>query len=197
MLDLLRTLLTWIANGGLIVLFVMVDNVAVLAAVPPVLWLAWTAPAEMRQRLAVVGVLAAVACVVLAPPLPIIIAIMSLAGAFAVHREQFSRDQLLARVTASLGVYTLAALGAALFSQYLSTLDEASWGGLFAIGNAAHTVAQGRDYLNTIAAIFLIGVLPVVYLGLLFQSLFLHAPPKAAPADYLARIRSRSRRPSP
>ncbi len=192
-IELLRTFLIWIANGGLVIVFTLIDHALLLTCIPPILWLAYTAPPEQRRRVTAGGALSILAIALLPPPVPFIVVAMIWLGAIAVRAENFNRETLRARVTAGIALYALAALAATVVSAYLSTLDDGSWAGLLSFGSAADTAAKGRDYLSTIAAIGLWVVMPLGYFSLLAQAMLVHPPSKASPSAILGQARTRGR----
>lgn len=181
----------WVVNGLLAVVYTLLDHLALLAAIPPLFWLAAAARREHSLPLAGVGALVVLAAVLVPAPAPAILAVMAWAGALAVRLDRFNPTALRWRVGGGLALYALAALGFAAYAAYTSRLDPRVWAGILAAGEAAAVVAQGRSFLTTIAVWALWALLPLGYLALLIQGLLVHPPLPAAPADLIHLVRAR------
>lgn len=185
--------LTWGVNGLLAVAYTLVDHVAALLVLPALGWLGASAPREHRPWVAAAAALSVLAALLVPAPAPVILAVMAWAGALAVRLDGFNPTGLRWRVNGGLALYALAALGFALYAGYTSRLDPRAWAGVVASGEAASVVAQGRSFLNTIAVWGLWVILPLGYLALLLQGIFVHPPSPGAPADIIHAVRARGR----
>jgi hypothetical protein len=185
--------LTWMVNGLVAVLYTLADHMAVVVLLPPLAWLGATAPREHRPWVASASMLSVLAGLLVPAPVPAILLVMTWAGAMAVRLDSFNPTGLRWRVNAGLALYALAALGFAVYAAYTSRLDPRAWAGVVASGEAASVVAQGRSFLNTIAVWGLWVILPLGYLALLLQGIFVHPPSLATPADLIHAVRARGR----
>ena len=193
LLDTLITLAFHVLNGLLALLWVAWDHGSLLVAFSMCLVLYWKANPDRHSRpwMLATGVLASVAAGVAMPPVPVLLACMSVCGAVAVKLDRFNPDALRWRVAGGLSLYALASLAYLAYHQYLGVLDAEAWarqiGGQ---AEASHTLRQGRAFLDTLATWGLWLILPLGFLSLLAQGMLVH-PPLAAPARTLAQIRSR------
>ena len=125
-------------------------------------------------------------------PAPLLLALMTSAGAGAVYAERFNPDGLRWRLAGGLALYAGAALGAQLYGLYLNTLDAQSWAqALGGQGEAAAALAQGRAFVNTLATWGLWLILPLAYFSLLGQGLLVHPPMATSPEQAITAIRTR------
>jgi hypothetical protein len=191
MLSTLSLLPFWLANGLLVSVYWLLDHAVFLGVCPPLIWWALTcAPEQQGRTWTVAGlVLVAVACAT--PPVPVILLVMAWAGAFAIWQDRFAPNTLRVHLLAGLGAEALAALGVAGAWAYLNTLTPNQFGALFAVGNAGQLLAQGKDTLQTLSVWGTWFIVPLGYLGLIVQGLFVHAPPPATPEQLIARVRTR------
>ena len=185
--------LTWMVNGLLAVAYTLIDHGAAVLLLPALAWLGATAPREHRPWVAAAAVMSVLAGLVVPAPVPVLLAAMAWAGAVAVRLDRFNPTGLRWRVNGGLALYALAALGFAVYASYTSRLDPRTWAGVVASGEAASVVAQGRSFLNTIAVWGLWVILPLGYLALLLQGIFVHPPSPGAPADIIHAVRARGR----
>jgi hypothetical protein len=183
--------LIWLINGLLAVLYTLLDHVLLLLILPPLIWLAGAAPVEQRPWAAAGGGLAVLAVFLVPAPIPLILGLMTWAGAAAVWIDRFNPKALRWRVNGGLALYALAALGFDGYAAYTSHLDPRIWSGVVASGEVAAVVAQGRSFLNTIAIWGLWIILPLGYLALLLQGIFVHPPTLASPAELIHTVRAR------
>lgn len=188
----LRTLGIWELNGFLALLYVAWEHTAALVAALGLAGLLWGSPATQRGWILGAG-LAVVAAALLAPaPVPILLAVMSVAGAAAVTGERFNPDGLRWRVTGGLALYAAAALAYLAYGRYLSGLDAAAWAQ--AIGGqdeAQAALAQGRAFVNTLATWGLWLILPLGYLSLVLQGILIHPPTGGRPDQVITSVRTR------
>ena len=185
--------LVWILNGLLAIVYTLADNLVVLLILPPLIWLAITAKREHLPWVAATGGLCLLAGFIVPAPVPIILALMSWAGAIAVRLDNFNPTALRWRVNGGLALYALAALGFAAYAAYASRLDPHAWSDVVVGGDAGQVISQGRSFLNTIAVWGLWIILPLGYLALLLQGIFVHPTTPGAPADMIHTVRARGR----
>lgn len=181
----------WVVNGLLAVVYMLLDHVLLLVLIPPAAWLVTTGPPEHRPWVASAGALALLAGALVPPPVPLILAMMAWAGLGAVRLDRFSPKALRWRVSGGIALYALAALGFAGYAAYTSRLDPQAWSAVVAGGEAASVVEQGRAFLSTIAVWGLWVILPLGYLALLLQGVFVHPPTLATPAAMIHSVRGR------
>jgi hypothetical protein len=189
--DTLLLVLTWIANGGLVVLFWLADHALQLATLPAFYLLVTRALPEQRAFALAAGALCTLAAFVVPAPIPLIVLAMAWAGTLAVALDRFNPDTLRWRVVGGLALYAIAALGWTAYTAYVAGLSPEQWGGLFAAGEAASTIAQGRSFLSTISVWGLWIIVPLGYFSLLLQGLFVHPPLSASPARLIHAVRAR------
>ena len=193
LLDALLTMVFHVMNGFLALFWTAWDHGSLLITfgMCVVLYLAATADRHSQPWILGTGILAAVAAGVAMPPVPVLMACMSVCGAVALKLDRFNPDALRWRVSGGLALYALASLGYLAYHQYLGMLDAEAWarqiGGQ---ADASHTLQQGRAFLDTLATWGLWLIIPLGFLSLLAQGLLVH-PPLAAPSQTLTQIRSR------
>ncbi len=190
-LDTTVLVLIWIANGGLVVIFWLVDHILLLAAIPSFYLLIVQARQEQRLYALAAGGLALLASLLVPPPIPLIILVMAWAGVAAIRVDRFNPDSLRWRVVGGLALYAVAALGWTAYSAYVAGLSGEQWGALFAADEAAATIAQGRSFLGTISVWGLWIIVPLGYFSLLLQGIFVHAPLAASPEKIIQTVRAR------
>ena len=193
LLDTVHALALHVLNGLLALLWVAWDHGSLLITFGMCLLLYLQAKPDRHSQpwMLVTGMLAAVAAGIAMPPVPVLMACMSVCGAIAVQLDRFNPDALRWRVAGGLALYALASLGYLAYHQYLGTLDAEAWARqLGGQSEARHTLQQGRAFLDTLATWGLWLIIPLGFLSLLAQGLLVH-PPLAAPAQTLAQIRSR------
>jgi hypothetical protein len=183
--------LTWLVNGVLAVIYVLFGHVFILLLLPPLAYLVGWAPREHRPWIAASGILALTAAGLVPPPVPLLLTLLASAGALAVRLDRFSPKALRWRATGGLALYALAALGFSGYAAYASRIDSNAWAGLVAGGEAAAIVGQGRAFLSTLAVWGLWVILPVGYLALMLQGIFVHPPTSASPAALIHAVRGR------
>jgi hypothetical protein len=190
-LDTIVLALIWIANGGLTVIFWLVDHMLLLAAIPAFYLLAVQARREQRMYVLAAGGLSLLASLLVPPPIPLIILVMAWAGVAAIKVDKFNPDSLRWRVVGGMALYAVAALGWTAYSAYVAGLSADQWGALFAADEAAATIAQGRSFLSTISVWGLWIIVPLGYFSLLLQGIFVHAPLSASPEKIIQTVRAR------
>ncbi len=185
--------LIWFINGLLAVFYTLLDNVLILLLIPPMAWLAITAKLEHRVWILVTGAIVILATFIVPAPVPLILTLMTWAGAVAVFLDRFNPTALRWRVNGGLALYALTALGFAAYAAYTSRLPSNTWSSVVASGEAASIVSQGRSFLNVIAVWGLWIIMPLGYLALLIQGVLVHPPTPASPAELIHTIRARGR----
>jgi hypothetical protein len=190
-LDTTVLVLIWIANGGLVVIFWLVDHILLLAAIPSFYLLIVQARQEQRLYALAAGGLSLFVSLLVPPPIPLIILVMAWAGVAAIRVDRFNPDSLRWRVVGGLALYAVAALGWTAYSAYVAGLSGEQWGALFAADEAAATIAQGRSFLGTISVWGLWIIVPLGYFSLLLQGIFVHAPLAASPEKIIQTVRAR------
>lgn len=185
--------LTWLANGLLVVLFwtLELERLFPLLTLPAVYLLVTQASREQRPFGLASACLAVLAAVVVPLPIPGIVAVMAWAGLIGVALDRYTPGTLRWRVIGGLALYGLAGLGWAIYSAYVATLSAEQWANTLATGEAASTIAQGRSFLQTISVWGLWIIMPLGYLVLLVEGIFIHPPMPAAPADLIHTVRGR------
>ena len=185
--------LIWFLNGLLAVFYTLLDSVLILILFPPLIWLAVTAVAEQRPWVTLTGALVILTAFVVPAPIPLILVVMSWAGAIAVRANRFNPGAMRWRVNGSLAIYTLTALSFTAYAAYASRLSLDTWSSVVSSGEASSVIAQGRSFLNTIAVWGLWIILPVGYLALLVQGILVHPPTPTTPQKLIHAIRARGR----
>jgi len=193
-LHVIRTLAVYEANGFLAFLYTAWEHAAAISALAGALYLLWEAPEEQRPWIAGVGVLAFMASLFSKAPVPVVMAVMVLAGVGAVKLDRFDPDNLRWRIVGGVALYALAGLGYLAYSAYLDSVSAEAWAqAIGGQGEAATTLAQGRAFVNTLATWGLWLIVPLGYFSLLAQSLLVH-PPTGAPRDVIVTVRTRGKR---
>jgi hypothetical protein len=185
--------LIWFINGLLTVLYTLLDNVLILVLFPPLIWLAISAVSEQRPWVAAMGVLVVITAFVVPAPIPLILVVMSWAGAIAIRTDRFNPIALRWRVNGSLAIYALTAIGFTAYAAYASRLSLDTWSSVVSSGDASSVISQGRSFLNTIAIWGLWIIMPVGYLAILLQGVFVHPPTPKTPAEMIHTVRARGR----
>jgi len=172
--------------------YVLWEHITALLTAGAMASLILSAPPAQRTWIATTAVLAVLATLFSPPPVPLIMAVMALAGALAVWRDTFNPENLRWRLTGGLALYALAALGYLAYSRYLDGVDAMTWAKtLGGQGQAAAALAQGRAFVNTLATWGLWLIIPLGFFSLLAQSMFVHPPGPQQPDDLITTIRTR------
>ena len=189
---LLNLLLHYEVNGFLALIYVLWEHAAAIVTAGAMGYLILTAPEVQRLWITVTAVMAVLAALFTPPPVPLIMAVMALAGSIAVWRDNFNPDNLRWRATGGLALYALAALGYLAYSRYLDGVDAMTWAKtLGGEGQAAAALAQGRAFVNTLATWGLWLIIPLGFFSLLAQSMFVHPPGPQGPGEVITTIRTR------
>lgn len=191
--DYVQLILLYLTNGALALAYVLWENVTAILTAVGFLAFLWQAPVAQRAWMAGAGALAVLAAAFAPPPVPVLLAGMTLVGVGAVALDRFAPDALRWRVVGGLVLYATGSLAYLAYSHYLAGVDAAAWAE--AIGGQAEaqaTLAQGRAFLNTLATWGLWLILPLGYLSLLAQGLLAHPPTSSKPDETIAAVRTRN-----
>lgn len=171
--DLLHTLLLYLANGFLVLTYVLWEHLAGILVLASFGFFALRAPAGQRAWTVGAGTLALLAAFLAPTPAPFLLAtIMSLAGVAAVLLDRFNPDSLRWRITGGLTLYALAALAHLGYQTYLAGVDAAAWAqAIGGQGEASAALVQGRAFVETLATWGLWLIIPLGYFFLLAQVL--------------------------
>jgi hypothetical protein len=174
--------LTWLLNGLLVVVYFIVDHLAVALLIPVLAWLGVTAPREQQKWFAVAASGALVTAVLTPSPVPILMLILATGGALAAIAERFNPAAIRWLVTRGLALYSL--IGVAFLAYQTWMRGQAVGGeGLF---------ERGQAYIDVIAGIA-VYAFPLGVLAWMAQAIFAHPPALGRPADMLYTIRSRGK----
>ena len=170
----------WILNGFLALIWIMVDNLALLASIPLLGWLILTTPAEQKPWAIGAAILALAGAAVTPLPAAPLTLLMALAGLAAYSLERFNKPASLWTEIRGLALYGLVCLGYGAFRHFLLP------------NNPDPVLNQGLGYLSAIASVALY-ILPLGYLGMVAQSLFAHPPLQESADGMIYRYRSRGK----
>ncbi|HKZ86636.1 MAG TPA: hypothetical protein VJ793_23640 [Anaerolineae bacterium] len=174
--------LLWVLNGLLVVVYFIVDHLAVALMIPVLVWLGVTAPREQQKWFAVAASGALVTAVIAPTPVPILMLVMAAGGALAAIVERFNPAAIRWLVTRGLAFYSLIGLA---FMAYQAWLRGQPAGGM-------GPFAGGQQYIDIIASIA-VYAFPLGVLGWMAQTIFAHPPTLAKPTDMMYAIRSRGK----
>ncbi len=170
----------WMANGALALLWLVVDHLWVALLVPLLGYAVWQAPAGQHRWTLGVALLALAAGVVSPFPVALLLGVMTLAGLLAERLERLNPQNTHWTLVRGLGLYSLVGLG---FTAYRAWLIPAM---------TDPALVQGQVYLSAIASIALY-LLPLGYLALLAQGLFVHPPVQGEADEIIYHFRSRGK----
>ncbi len=170
----------WMANGFLALLWLLVDHLWAALLVPVLGYAVLQAPGNQRSWTLGVALLALVAGALSPFPVALLLAVMTLSGLLAVRLEKINPQNTHWTLVRGLGLYSLVGLG---FTAYRAWLVPA-------MNDPA--LQQGQAYLSAIASIALY-LLPLGYLALLAQGLFVHPPVQGEADDIIYHFRSRGK----
>ena len=187
-LDLLTSSFLWVINGFLYLVYLMAERIVILLLLPALYLFLFTrhTPDAQRPWAAAAGSLVIAASVLAPSPAGVMLLAMLVAAIISVNVEQMDPIDLRWRNMGGLALYSLISLG---FWFYLTYLQAAPYGSSIR-GAAAQTLAQGGSYLAVIGA-FAMYVVPLGYLALIAQRIWVHAPLGRGPADMIHTIRGR------
>lgn len=190
--EMLATAALYEANGLLVLAYVAWEQILALITGGAFVALLAPAPDEQRPWITVAGGISVLAAFLVAPPVPLILTVMAVAGAAAVYMDNFNPEALRWRTVGGLALYALAALAYLGYGQYLAGVDAAAWASAIGGEGAAQaTLAQGQSFVNTLATWGLWLILPLGYFSLLVQGLLIHPPPQGRPDDLVTAVRTR------
>ena len=195
----------WELNGLLAIVYTAWEHAAALVAAGAyAALLFWTPPGRrsaqpvrdqlsgQRPWLLGIGVAVILAAFLAPAPMPVLLAVMTLAGAVVVAVDRFNPDALRWRVAGGLALYALASLAYLGYGRYLDALDATAWAeAIGGQGEAALALAQGRAFISTLATWGLWLILPLGYLSLLVQGVLVHPPLPATPEQVIRAVRTR------
>ncbi len=172
----------WIANGFLALLWLTVDHLWVLLLAGALGYAVLQAPAGQQAWTLGVAVLSLAAGVVAPFPVALLLLVMTLAGLVAKRLERLNPQNTHWTLVRGLGLYSLLALGYAVYRDLL----------LPAVVMSDPALQQGQVYLSALASIALY-LFPLGVLALMLQGLFVHPPVAGEADDILFRYRSRGK----
>ena len=184
-LDALLLPFVWVLNGLLALVWLALDNIALVLLIPLLVWLYLllgqrlqeAQARRMRQVLLPAGGLALAAVLFAPSPAPYLIAGLAGVGGFVVRVDQYRPDDSAWETIQNLILYALVALG----TRVLFLVMDAQ---------PADNLTTGVNYLAVLAGFALWGM-PIAQAGLLIKNLLAHAPTGAAPGSVIERARER------
>jgi hypothetical protein len=194
----LRTFALWEINALLALVYVAWEHVAALVTIGAMTVLLRGVPATLasqRPWILAVGMVALLAALLAPAPAPFVMAALAVAATVAVHFDHYGPDVLRWRVVGGLALYALAALAYLAYSRYLDGLDAVAWAkALGGEGEAQQALAQGRAFVDTLARWGLWLIIPLGFLSMLAQGVFIHPPTPQRPEQLVSTIRTRGQR---
>ena len=169
--------LTWVINGILAILWLLIENGLSLILLVVLLYATHSAPQTHRLWLANSSVIALLVTFFAPFPFTLMALGMALAGIFAVRLDKFSPDDTHWTMVRGLALYTLIGLGVAMYAALQGSITDPM-------------LLQGQVYLNTIIGLAMY-LFPLGYLALLAQSVLAHPPTNGNPEEIIFRYRSR------
>jgi hypothetical protein len=194
----LRTFALWEINALLALCYMAWERLPALLTLGAFLPLLRGVPASQahqRPWITGVGALAILAALLAPAPMPVIMTVLAVAAALAVRLDSYGPDGLRWRVAAGLALYALAALAYLAYGWYLDGQDAVAWAkALGGQGEAQVTLAQGRAFVDTLARWGLWLIVPLGFLSMLVQGLFVHPPAPQRPEQIISTVRTRGQR---
>jgi len=154
----------WVLNGLLVTLYLLAEHWQTVLLLPFLGYLALRGPAEHQRWAIGISLLATVVSLFAPPPVSLLLLVMAVAGSIAISFEHFNPASLHWRSLSGLALYALVGIGVTLFQAYANSAAVDTM-----------LLAQGQVYIGILGAIGLYGV-PLGYLALLAQNLFVHPP---------------------
>lgn len=184
-LDTLLMPFVWVLNGLLALVWLAVDNLALVLLIPALVWLYLlldqrlqeAQARRMRQVLLPAGGLALAAALFAPSPAPYLLAGLAGVGGFVVKVDNYRPDESAWETIQNLILYALVGLGARVLFWALES-------------QPADSLTAGVNYLAVLAAFALWGM-PIAQAGLLIKNLLAHAPTGADPRAVIERARER------
>lgn len=170
----------WMLNGLLALVWLMLDSFWLVSLVPVLGYWVWSAPKDHLRWSLGVAVLALLAAGLSPFPVALFLLVMTLAGLIAQRLERLNPQNTHWNTLRSLALYALLGLAFAVYRSFI----------LPAVSDPS--VLQAEGYLSAIASIALY-LLPIGFLALLAQSLFVHPPISQQPDEMFFRFRSRGK----
>ncbi len=173
---------TWVLNGFLVIIYVISEQIPALLIIPALTWL--TADIEDTRRpwmmaasgLALISTLFA----------PIVVGawlnIMAYGSTITIKIEKFNRSTLRWRVVSGITAYALIGLGFLIY-QILTPIMAVE----------GSPFSQGQGYLDIIISLA-VWIMPLGFVGLLVQAVWVHPPQSQDPSKTIEQIRTRGRR---
>lgn len=220
---LLGDLPVYLANGLLVILYLLAEHAAALVSLACAALIAYLPDAEIQQRAGfrarrtdsdipdgqiprtaqimtgIVLTLWLAAQWAMSAPVPWIGAAMWLAGMVALLVLPVQRFNLLWYVKAGIAMYALAVIGSRIYLGYTSQLTSDQWAALIGSAqSAAAVIASTRGNVTTILLWALWLVVPLGYFSMLAQQIFVNpmsiVNPLAGAQDLLRALRVRGSR---
>lgn len=174
--------LIWTVNGLLAIIYSLIDHVTALTFAAAMVAFVITTPREQRTWALGAGVLSIAASLLAPNPVPLFLLIMMGGGWAAVALEQYNRPAQRWNVIRGIALYALAGLGFMLYRNL----------GLGDLALADPMMTQGAGYLNAIIGVAMY-VIPLGFLAMLAQAIWMHPPAPGTPADLVTKVRTRGR----
>jgi hypothetical protein len=191
-LDAIMQALIWLVNGVLIIVYISIERIVTLALLPA-LWLFIRDTPKAHYPWALgAGALAAAAGILAPSPAPTLLMVMVAAAFGAVKIEKFDPIDLRWRSIGAIALYSMIGLGFWAYAAMVGGNPLLTVGTPVA-GPAAQTIAQGSSYVGLIAG-FALWVVPVGYLMLIAQRIWIHAPMGQTPEQMINTVRNRNQR---
>lgn len=181
-MSVLSDLAIWLVNGILYLVWLVVDNALLLAAIPLLSAMIWQAPEAQRAWAGAASALALAGMVIVPVPATAMTLLMAAAGLIAYRLEKFNKPASLWTMVRGIALYGMVCVGFGLFRRLF----------LPSVTAADPAIQQGLGYLSTLASLSLY-ILPIGYLALVSQSLFAHPPLQGTADDLIYRYRSRGK----
>ncbi len=169
--------LYWLLNGFLAFLYLLGEHLLAVLLLPLLGWLtSTTEKAQQSWMLAASGL--ALAAALFAPTVvPIFLLLMTGGSLVIIKLEKFNPALMRWRATGGIALYALTGLGITLYQALAPLLTDPA-------------LAQGQNYLNVIIGLA-IYLLPLGFLGMLAQAIWVHPPMSARPGEIITNIRTR------
>ncbi|MEA2008395.1 MAG: hypothetical protein U9O54_04685, partial [Chloroflexota bacterium] len=172
----------WTLNGLLTILYVMTEYVPALLIIPALTWLTADIEDDRRPWMVAASALSLAAALFAPLVVGVWLNIMAYGSIVAIRVEKFNRSTLRWRVVSGLTAYALIGLGFLVY-QALTPVITAS----------SEIFSQGQSYLNVIISLA-VWIMPLGFVGLLVQAVWVHPPQAQAPGQIIEQIRTRGRR---
>ncbi|MEM2265366.1 MAG: hypothetical protein QW687_00845 [Candidatus Hadarchaeales archaeon] len=185
-------IIIWPVNGFLAVIYTAFEHFALIVTAFSCALLILRAPREQRAWISLFLLPSLLASSFVPSPVPVILSMMSLAGAIFVRLDRFNPEALRWRVVTGIALYSLASLAFSFYLSYTSRLSPLAWAKLVgSIEEAASLIASGRSFLHTLGIWGLWLIIPLGYFSLLLQGFLAHPPVPLRPEEVVRRIRQR------